>query len=121
MIRNILDYQGNIIGSMDLPESTTEAQWQEKLAKFTVNPNLISLPEVSPRQLRSAMLLSGITEQSVMDSIEMLPNPDKGLAEIAWKWSTSFTRDSEVVDMLGSMVGLSSEQLDNLWKFASTL
>lgn len=37
--RNILDYQGNIIGQLELPSSTTEQEWALHLALYAVNPN----------------------------------------------------------------------------------
>lgn len=37
--RNILDYQGNIVGELTLPDGTSEQIWTEKLAPYAVNPN----------------------------------------------------------------------------------
>jgi hypothetical protein len=38
MIRNIVDWQGNILGQMDLPNNTPESVWQSVLAPYAVAP-----------------------------------------------------------------------------------
>ena len=37
--RDILNYLGVKIGEMELPVETTEEQWQEKLAPYSIDPN----------------------------------------------------------------------------------
>jgi hypothetical protein len=37
-IRNILDYQGNIIGQLELPDGTSDEMWAEKLAPYAKAP-----------------------------------------------------------------------------------
>lgn len=39
MKRDILDYLGNVIGEMDLPDDTSEEVWAQKLAVYAVDPN----------------------------------------------------------------------------------
>jgi hypothetical protein len=38
MVRNILNYLGDVIGTLELPDDTSEAVWTEKLAKYAVAP-----------------------------------------------------------------------------------
>lgn len=38
MLRDILDYQNNKIGELDLPENTTEEVWDENLNKYKTPP-----------------------------------------------------------------------------------
>jgi hypothetical protein len=38
MIRNIVDYQGTVLGQLELPDGTSEAVWQKKLAPYLVAP-----------------------------------------------------------------------------------
>jgi hypothetical protein len=71
--RNILDKDGNIIGQVEMPDDTTEAQWLEVLVKY--NPPEISLQQLvyerlekyeklAPRLLReikTSNTLAGIT------------------------------------------------------------
>lgn len=37
--RNILDYQGNVVGQMSLPDGTSEEIWQKKLATYSAAPS----------------------------------------------------------------------------------
>ena len=73
------------------------------------------LADISPRQIRLALLSIGITEASVDTQIEALSSPIKEQAMIAWKYSTSFQRSVPTVAAIGAMLGLSSGQLDELW------
>lgn len=45
MIRNILDSLGNVIGTMTLPDDTTEEQWTKALSQYSA-PQLPSVPAV---------------------------------------------------------------------------
>jgi hypothetical protein len=38
MIRDILDYQGNVIGQLELPDDTPEEVWTQRLALYAVAP-----------------------------------------------------------------------------------
>jgi len=38
MIRDILDYQGNVVGQLELPDTTSEERWAEVLAPYAVVP-----------------------------------------------------------------------------------
>jgi len=38
MVRNILNYLGQVIGTLELPDDTTEEVWAEKLAPYAVAP-----------------------------------------------------------------------------------
>jgi len=40
--RNILDWQGNVVGVMSLPNWTTEAVWQAKLAPYAKPPETVA-------------------------------------------------------------------------------
>lgn len=121
MIRDMFNYLGEKVGELDLPDSTSEEVWQEELTSYAQPPQKTEIKEVSPRQMRSALLLSGITPQSIVDAIGCIPSPQKELAMIAWEYSTSFDRNSVTVNTVGQMVGLTSDQLDQLWQLALSL
>jgi len=48
--------------------------------------------DVSPRQLRLALLSAGITESMIDGAIALLESPTKEQAQIAWKYSLSYKR-----------------------------
>ena len=108
------------IGELELPDDTPEYVVQAKLALYSKVP-VVQIPDVSPRQLRQALVLSGIPLASIDSAIEMQEEPLKSLAHIAWEYSTVFERSSETVNMIGAVIGLTPENIDNLWALASTL
>lgn len=120
--RDILNYLGQKIGELELPEGTSEEVWQQKLAMYAMPPqNLITLPDVTPRQMRQALVLSGISMSMIEDALASLPEPTKSMAQIEWEYSLAFQRNRPLVAQVGQMLGWTSEQLDELWRFASTL
>jgi len=63
MIRNILDYQNNVIGTLELPDDTPEDVWQNKLQLYMVSPSdntgmdIIALEWLRLIKLRESMFL----------------------------------------------------------------
>jgi|ERR1017187_1969739 hypothetical protein len=84
----------------------------------TINP----IPDpISPRQIRLALLASGITDAMVIAQINTLSIPDKDAAMIAWQYSGQFDRSVPAVAQIGLMLGYNSDTLDALWKAAILL
>lgn len=77
--------------------------------------------QITPRQARQALILSGISSQMVVDAIETLEEPYKSLAMTEWEYSTAFIRTNPLVASIGSILGWTSEQLDQLWITGSKL
>lgn len=92
--------------------------WAENIpAEFTweIVPIPQALDDISPRQIKTALFMLGITRDMISSAINTLPSPDKEIATIAWEESTSFVRSAPAVNAIGSLLGLSSDQLDQLW------
>lgn len=79
------------------------------------------LADISPRQIRLALLSLGLTESLVDTAINNFDSPVKEQAMIAWKYSTSFQRTVPTVAAIGALLNLSSEQLDALWTMGKNL
>jgi len=79
------------------------------------------IPSVTPRQIRQALILSGISIAQIESALDSLPEPIKSLAKTEWEYSNAFERNRPLVEQMGAMLGWSSEQLDNLWLFAGGL
>lgn len=77
--------------------------------------------DVSPRQLRLALLSIGLSEAVIDAAISNLESPLKEQAQIAWKYSLSYKRSELAVQTIGTLAGLTSEQLDSIWDLARTL
>lgn len=123
MIRNILDKNGNIIGELELPDETSEAEWEFQLGSYIcediVPPKI--LPDVTPRQIRQALTLTGITEQQIDEAINSFPEPIKTMATIEWQYSTMFQRTRPLVLEVQQILEWTDEQVDALWKLAASL
>lgn len=79
------------------------------------------IPDVTPRQIRQALILSGISLQTINDTIATLPEPTRSLAQTEWEYSIAFQRNRPLVSSMAALLGLTSTQVDNLWLLAATL
>jgi hypothetical protein len=75
---------------------------------------------VTMRQARLALAQQGFLE-TVEDAIALIPEPDKSAISIEWEYSATVQRSSSWVGTLAPALGLSDEQMDDLFKLASTL
>lgn len=76
--------------------------------------------QVTMRQARLALLQAG--KLSAVDTaIAALPSPQKEAAQIEWEFSSAVDRDRPFVKTLGPMLGLTEDQLDDLFRLAITL
>lgn len=116
----VLDENGNVIKGaiVGIPA------WTEHIpAQFTwsIVPVIAPLADLSPRQIALALLSIGITEAQVIAAINQLPSPLKEQGIIAWNRSNYFVRTEPAVAMIGTLAGLTSDQLDDIWKVGVTL
>lgn len=118
--RDVLNYLGEKVGELELPANTSEEVWAKKLAIYAAPPTSVFKP-VSPKQLRQALVLGGVTMETVDASLSSLPEPTSSLAKIEWEYGLEFRRDSELLLDIQNLLNLSSEDLDSLWILAGTL
>jgi len=84
-------------------------------------PPVIIVPqEITMRQARLALLDIGLLS-NVTTAINSLPEPDKTKAQIEWEYSNALQRDNSFVAVLGAALGLSSQDIDNLFITAKGL
>ena len=76
--------------------------------------------EVTMRQARLALLENNLLA-NVQPAINSLPEPDKTKAQIEWEYSNALQRSNPFVAVLGAALGLSSQDLDDLFIQASAL
>jgi hypothetical protein len=119
--RDCLDYLGNKVGELELPDGTSEEVWENRLALYAKVPNSDPIQDITPRQIRQALILSGISLTDIDTALNSLPEPTRSLAKTEWGYSISFQRNRPLVSQVGVMLGWTSQQLDDLWKFAATL
>lgn len=84
-------------------------------------PVIIPIPqEITMRQARLALLDIDLLA-NVQTAINTLPEPDKTKAQIEWEYSNALQRSNPFVTTLGTALGLSSDDIDNLFITASRL
>ncbi len=76
--------------------------------------------EVTMRQARLALLGVGKLDD-VDTAIDGLPEPQRSAARIEWDYSSTVRRQQPLVLALAPALGLSSEDLDNLFRAAGAL
>lgn len=76
---------------------------------------------VSMRQARLALLAAGKLS-AVDEAIDQIQDPvRRATAFVEWNYSSAVERSSDFVALLGAAVGLTDEETDELFTYASTL
>lgn len=75
---------------------------------------------VTMRQARLAMLNSGILAD-VEAMIATMPGDDGAAARIDWEFARDVRRDWPLVAALGAQLGMSNEQIDDLFIYAGSI
>ena len=120
MIHDILNYLGEKVGELD-DAGMDPAHAAAVLQEYAMPPVKPEIKDVTPRQIRQALILSGITLEQIDAALASLPEPTHSLAKIEWEYSIAFQRNRPLVAQVGQMLGWSSEQLDSLWIMAAAL
>lgn len=95
---------------------------QPKVGWFFEKGKLISnLKPLLPRQLRLSLLANGITLEMVDAAINAFPEPNKTYAKIEWEYAVEIKRSEPLVAGLGMALGLTNEQIDNIWIVGSKI
>lgn len=81
----------------------------------------MNCPNVTPRQVRQALVLSGVNLNDLEAALETLPEPTRTLAKIEWEYSNMFERRRPLVAAVAQMLGWNEQQLDQLWLLAGKL
>jgi hypothetical protein len=76
---------------------------------------------VTPRQIRLALIASGVSLSTIEAGINTLSEPDKSYATITWEYSTEVQRTNLLLNQLAPSLGFSQEDLDALFILAGTL
>lgn len=73
---------------------------------------------VSPLQARKALKATGMLT-TVQAMVAAAPEDDD--VRLAWDWALTWERDSQFIDSLGAALGLTSQQIDDLFALAATM
>lgn len=83
-------------------------------------PDPVVPQAVTMRQARLALLGAGLLS-SVEGAIDALAEPTKTAARIEWEYSQEVHRNKQLVLVLAPLLGLTEQQLDNLFIAAAEL
>lgn len=105
-----------------------KAEWEEFKANHSDEEGSLALTppkqpapsQVTMRQARLALASAGLLSQ-VSVAIGSLEEPQRTAASIEWDYSQVVERDRELVALLGPMLGLDDEALDDLFREAAKL
>lgn len=75
---------------------------------------------ISLWSFRTMLLLRGLIDQ-VQSLIDNLPEPEKSVANIQWEYGNYIDRNHPLINQLGTQLGLTSEQIDNIFIEADKL
>lgn len=111
----------NVEDSVITVELTIEATQEIQDAINAVEPPNPPIPNVTPRQIRQALIISGVDLNTIEAAIDSMPEPQRSLARTEWEYSTAFERNRPLVAQVGQLLGWTDTQLDTLWVMAGTL
>lgn len=87
----------------------------------TPDPEIYVPQEVTPRQMRVALIMSGISTANIEAMISALPEPDQSIVRTTWEYSTAFERENPILNSMASNLGLTQSDVDDLFILAATL
>jgi hypothetical protein len=85
------------------------------------NEPVNTVQSVTPRQMRLALVMSGISLETIESIIDGLPEPQRTITKVTWEYSVEFQRNNPLLNAMAPILGLTKEQVDNLFALASTL
>lgn len=94
--------------------------WQIENPQGPIDPEIKVPYSVTMRQARLALHAAGLLTQ-VDAAINALEDPPRTEARIEWDFSSTVERNKPFVSMIGQALGLSDEEMDNLFIQAATL
>lgn len=109
---------GYTIGEVTLPVDYGHGDkylWDKNSHSFVANPNWrdpsIVVPEaVSPYQARVAL-----ASANLLSTVDTMVANSNTIVQLAWNYATEVRRDSPFIEAMGSQLGLSNTQIDNLF------
>ncbi|MDX3929089.1 MAG: hypothetical protein QHC90_25225 [Shinella sp.] len=103
----------------------TVRQWlTDNEGSYTIEPYVpptleqirASMPSLTARQLRLGLLANGYAPSQVADAIATMPDgEDREKAQIEWEYATTFDRTHPFIASVAVIIGLTDEQIDDMW------
>lgn len=99
-------------------ELVSRSMNSDELAALDSNaiPSPIVPDSITPRQLRLALVGAGISLDAITTALE-----GNDFALIEWEYSSEFRRDHPMVSAIGGQLGMSEDQIDDLFIQSATI
>ena len=105
-------YNGNFIDPIWNGTTFIEGATPEEIAEA----NKPIVPEsISQMKLRKQLIISGISIASIDALIQSLPQPNKDLIYTMWEYAVVFDRHNPELNAMAEMLGITQEQLDEIF------
>jgi hypothetical protein len=92
------------------------------------NTPILTIQSVTNQQLRTALVLMSFQQNkpnlhpdAIKAFIETLPEPNRSLAMQQWEYSNEMLRNNPLVNAMAPGLGLTQQDLDDVWIYARTL
>lgn len=118
MLYDLIDAEGNVLRkAFKLRPTTPPLEAGQQWVESAPTPKPQEVPEIVSRfQGRAALLQAGI-----LDDIETYILTADPFEREAWNSITEMRRNSPMTIRLGALFGLTSEMMDDLFRFAATI
>lgn len=94
--------------------------WLAQYTPDAFTPDATIWPDLSPRQLRLALLHAGLTEGMVNAAIDTITDPvSRESVRIEWEYGVTYQRTNPAFDALAPILGLDEAGIDALWMAAA--
>ena len=115
------EYEGNIKSGEVVAILLNIEPTQELIDAIEAVVPAITIPDITPVQLRTALVLSGISLESIAAIVDSFPEPQRTIAYVKWEYAVVYERNDVMVDVIAGALELTSEQIDNIWLLGATL
>lgn len=108
----------------DLPNfKWIEEPYVRNLSQEEIEQRIPKPPDAcTPRQLRIALIQAGISLSTIENQIDAIPDPiQKEISRAEWEYALEIKKDHPMVDMIATSLGLTKEQVDNIFSIAINL
>ncbi len=92
------------------------------------NTPIMTVQSVTNQQLRTALVLLSFQQNkpnlhpdAIKAFIDTLPEPNRSLAIQQWEYSNEMLRNNPLVNSMAPALGLTQQDLDDVWIYARTL
>lgn len=118
----IADDESALEGWLEITEQDYNALIQAHYATVAaINASIAAVPdEVMLWQFRAAVTLAG-KKEAVDSAIALLPEPAKTVASQKWEYGNTVRRNHPLTIQLGAAVGLTPNQIDDVFIMAASL